>query len=231
MSTENALLASLSPDDRQRVVRQCECVAPSKGRVLIDISDSFDYAYFPIGGLTSLMAITAQDQSLELAMIGNEGFIGLPIVLEGGSAAYQVAVRTESQMWRIRAAKLRGELDRHGALQTTLLRYCHDVQQEFAQAVICHRFHRTSQRLSRWLLAAQDRLHSEVVEVTQESLAGVLGVPRTAVTAGALVLQDAGYIRYRHGRIVIANRERLLRAACDCYRVLRREHEHAHLAH
>jgi hypothetical protein len=97
--------------------------------------------------------------------------------------------------------------------------------------VVCHRFHSTSQRLSRWLLAAQDRLHSDVVEVTQESLARVLGVPRPAVNAGAVVLQDAGYIRYRHGRIVVMSREPLIRAACDCYRVLRRDHEHAHVTH
>lgn len=231
MSTENALLATLSSDERQRFLRKCDRVQLPKGRILIDIDDPVEHAYFPTNGLLSLMAVTQQDQSLELAMVGNEGFIGLPIVLDGDVAPYQATVQVGSEAWCIRAGSLRSELGRHGVLQHSLLRYGHDVQREIAQAVVCHRFHSTSQRLSRWLTAAQDRLHSDVVEVTQEALARVLGAPRTAVTAGALVLQDGGYIRYRHGRIVITNRERLLRSACDCYRVLRRENEHVHVAH
>jgi CRP-like cAMP-binding protein len=229
--TENALLATLSPAERQGLLRQCDRVVLPKGRILIDIGEPVDHGYFPLGGLISLMAVTEQDQSLELAMVGSDGFIGLPIVLHGVTTPYQVTVQVEGTAWRIRATTLRAELDRHRVLQETLLRYCDDVQREVAQAVVCHRFHSTSQRLSRWLLAAQDRLHSDVVEVTQESLARVLGVPRPAVNAGAVVLQDAGYIRYRHGRIVVSNRDRLMRAACDCYRVLRRDHEHAHVTH
>lgn len=230
MSTENSLLATLSSDEHRSFVRQCDRVELSKGRVLVDIGDAIDYGYFPLGGLISLMAVTEQDQSLELTMVGSDGFIGLPIVLNDVTAPYQVMIQVAGTALRIRAASLRTELDRHGTLQQTLLRYGHDVQREIAQAVVCDRFHSTSQRLSRWLLTAQDRLHSDTIEVTHESLARVLCVPRTAVTAGALVLRDAGYIRYRHGRIIITNTERLQRFACDCYRVLR-ENEHAHVAH
>lgn len=231
MLTDNSLLASLPEDQRQRLLRQCDRVELPKGRVLVDIDNPVDHAYFPIGGLISLLAVTDQDQSLELAMISSGGFVGLPLVLYDITAPYQVVVQIESAAWRIRAARLRAELDRHDAVEQILLQYVHDVQREFTQAVLCHRFHSTSQRLSRWLLAAQDRLHSNVIDVTQESLARALGVPRTAVSAGAVVLQDAGYIRYRHGRIVVTDRERLMRAACDCYRVLRRDHEHVHVAH
>lgn len=231
MSTENALLASLPEDQRQRLLHQCDRVELPKGRVLIDIDSPVDYAYFPLGGLMSLQAITERDQSLELAMISSDGFIGLPLVLYEITAPYQVVVQIEGVAWRIRATGLRAELDRHSAVEQTLLQYVHNIQREFAQAVLCHRFHNTSQRLSRWLLAAQDRLHSNVIDVTQESLARTLGVPRTAVSAGAVVLQEAGYIRYRHGRIVVMNRERLMRATCDCYRALRKDHEHVHVAH
>lgn len=230
MPTENALLATLSPAERERFLRQCDRVVLPKGRILIDIGEPVDYGYFPLGGLISLMAVTEQDQSLELAMVGSDGFIGLPILLHGVTAPYQVTVQVDGAAWRIRAAALRAELDRHGAVEQVLLQYVHDVQREFTQAVLCHRFHSTSQRLSRWLLAAQDRLHSNVIDVTQESLARTLGVPRTAVSAGAVVLQEAGYIRCRHGRIVVMSREPLIRAACDCYRVLR-DHEHVHVAH
>jgi CRP-like cAMP-binding protein len=230
-SSDNRLLVGLPSPEHQRLLRQLESVTLAKGSVLIDIGAPFGHAYFPTSGLISLMAVTDLDQSLELAMIGGEGFIGLPIALQGVTSPYQVTVQVTGAAWRIRASDLRGELARHGAIEQTLLRYGHDLQREIAQAVVCHRFHSTSQRLSRWLLAAQDRLHSDVIEVTQESLARVLAVPRTAVNAGAVVLQDAGYIRYRHGRIVVTNRERLMRAACDCYRVLRRENQHAHVAH
>lgn len=231
MSNEHSLLRALPLAERERLGRQLEHVVLPKGRVLIEIGDEVEHAYFPINGLLSLLAVTEVDQSLELAMIGRGGFIGLPIVLHDAFAPYQVLVQVDATALRIRASLLSAELERHGSLEHLLLRYGHNQQREIAQAVVCHRFHSTSQRLSRWLVAAQAKLQSDDIKLTHESLARILGVPRTAVTAGALVLQDAGYIRYRHGRITIINRERLARTACDCYRVLHRKDDHVHVAH
>jgi CRP-like cAMP-binding protein len=119
---------------------------------------------------------------------------------------------------RMKAVALRAELRACPSLQPTLLRYAHDVHVQIARGALCHRFHTTPRRLSRWLLDALDRLDCDTLEFTQELLAHVLGVPRTTVSDAAMELQDAGSIWYRHGRIVIKDRQRLKMAACDCYR-------------
>ncbi|HLG56008.1 MAG TPA: Crp/Fnr family transcriptional regulator [Vicinamibacterales bacterium] len=226
MARENRLLASLQPDERLRLASRLEHVVLPKGKVLYEAGDAVRHAYFPTHGLLSLLAITPNAEAIEVAMVGSEGFIGLPIVLHSDTTSYRVVAQLSTAALRMRAEALRAELGRSSSFHKSLLRYAHDVLSETSRSLVCHRFHSPSQRLSRWLLGAGDRLGSDTLDLTHEGLAHVLGIPRTAVTEAAVALQDAGHIWYRHGHIIIKNRPQLRMAACDCYRVNEREEDH-----
>ena len=218
MAHENRLLASLPPDERLRLVSRLEHVVLPKGKLLYEVGDAVHYAYFPSDGLLSLLVITPNGDAIEVAMVGGEGFIGLPIVLHSDTTSYRIVAQLSTSALRIRAEALRAEIGRSTPFNRSLLRYAHDVLSETSRAFVCHRFHSTAQRLSRWLLVVGDRAGSDTLDLTHESMAHVLGVPRSLVTTAAVELQDAGHIWYRHGHIIIKNRKQLKIAACDCYR-------------
>lgn len=218
MDQVNQILSALSEAERRRLLPMLDRVPLHKGRVLFEPNDAVDHAYFPTSGLISLLAVTPNDEAVELAVVGNDGFLGLPILHHSLTSPYQVVVHISGTALRMKAAVLRTELRACPSLQPALLRYAHEVHVQIARGALCHRFHTTPKRLSRWLLDAVDRLDSDTLEFTQELLAHVLGVPRTTVSDAAIELQDAGSIWYRHGRIVIKDRQRLKMAACACYR-------------
>ena len=227
---ENRLLASLPPDERLRLATRCENVTLPKGKVLYEAGDAVPHAYFPTDGLLSRLVIMPNGEAVEVAMVGSEGFIGLPIVLHSDTTSYRIVAQLPTAAQRIRAEDLRAELGRSALFQKSLLRYTHDVLSEISRAFVCHRFHSTSQRLSRWLLIVGDRAGSDTLELTHESMAHALGVPRSVVTTAAVELQDAGHIWYRHGHLIIKNRRQLKIAACDCYRASHREGQRARSA-
>lgn len=217
----NWLLARLPQEDYDRLVPHLEHVALPKGRNLFRAGDQLAEAYFPLSGMVSLLAATSRAETVEVAVVGSEGIVGLPIVLHAGAAPYDAIVLVPVSACRIQAGILLAEFRRGGALQDLLLRYASSLLAQFSQSALCHRFHTSLQRLSRWLLMARDRLDSDSLELTQESLAHVLGIQRTYVNAAALELANAGLIRYRHGKITILDRERLRREACECYSTFR----------
>jgi CRP-like cAMP-binding protein len=223
MPAANRLLATLPHDERQRLQRQLEPVRLPRGRVLYEVGDPMQHAYFPLNGMVSLLATTRHGQSVEVAMVGNEGVVGLPIVFRATTAPYRVMVQIASDAVRIRSETLATEFRRSLEFQDALLRYTHSLVGQISQSAVCHRFHSVLQRLSRWLLIAHDRADSDTIELTQEFIAHMLGIPRTGVTAAAVALQDAGLIRYRHGRITIVNRKRLEAESCECYKIVRDE--------
>lgn len=217
----NWLLARLPRDDYDRLAPHLEYVALLKRKSVFNAGDQLPDVYFPLSGIVSLLASTAHDETVEVAVVGNEGLIGLPIVLHAGTAPYEAMVLVSGSACRIKADILLAEFRRSGALQVLLLDYAHSLLAQFSQSAVCNLFHTSLQRLSRWLLMAHDRVDSDSLELTQESLAHVLGVQRTYVNAAALELANTGLIRYRHGKITILNRERLERAACECYSIVR----------
>ena len=218
MAYENRLLTLLPPDERLRLATRFENVTIPKGTVLYEAGDPVPHAYFPMRGLLSRLAIAPNGEAIEVAMVGSEGFIGLPILLHSETTSYRIVAQLSTAAVRVSADALRTELGRSSALLQSLLRYAHDVLCETSCSLVCHRFHSSSQRLSRWLLGAGDRFGSDSLDLTHECLASALGIPRTAVTAAAVLLQDAGHIWYRHGHIIIKNRPKLRMAACECYR-------------
>jgi CRP-like cAMP-binding protein len=217
----NRLLALLPPGEYERLRPHLEHVGLLKRKILHNVGDPMPDAYFLLSGMVSLLASTAHGETVEVAVVGSEGMIGLPIVLHADTAPCEVMVLVSGSAWRIRADIVRAEFRRGAALHDLLLHYTYSLLAQLSQSAVCHRFHTSSQRLSRWLLMARDRVDSDSLELTQDSLAYVLGIQRTYVNAAALELQNADLIRYRHGKITILNCERLERAACECYSIHR----------
>ena len=218
MPAANRLLAGLPRETYERLLSLVVRVPLPRGHVLYARGDPMRFAYFPLSGLVSLLATTAQGQTVEVAMTGNDGLVGLPIILHVDIASHQTVVQIAGEAFRVPADILRAECTRNASLQVALLRSTHALLDQLSQSAVCHRFHAVLPRLSRCLLVAQDRGESETLFLTHETIAHRLGIPRNRVTAAAVALQDAGVIQYRHGKISIVNRRRLEAEACECYR-------------
>jgi CRP-like cAMP-binding protein len=223
LAFENRLLASLPREEYERLRPQLEPVRLPQGKILYHAGDAVRHAYFLRGGMASLVSVTADGRATEVAMIGNEGVVGIPIALRISVAPYQVVMQLPANALRIRAEPLAAALERGGALQSLMLRYTHTVLTQVAQSAACNRFHRVRARLCRWLLVSRDRVQTDTIHLTQEFLSQMLGVPRTHVTMIAGALQEAGMIRHSRGKIQITDRPALEAAACECYGIVRDE--------
>ena len=219
----NRILAALPREDSARLAPYLTTVRLEKDEVVYIAGDQIRYVYFPINGLISLLSTTETGSTVEVAMVGNEGVVGLPVILKNSMIPYEVTVQTETDAYRIKAKDLQEEFDKGGALHDLILRYLNVLIAEISQTALCHRFHTVEEALGCWLLLAQDRLNTESLNLTQEIISHALGVPRTGVTMAAGELQRAGLIRYSRGKIVILDRERLKSNSCECFRIIHDE--------
>lgn len=222
---DNRLLATLPRQEYERLLPYFELVRLTPGRILYNVGDTVHYAYFPKGGMISLLSITQAGRTVEVGMIGNEGMTGIPTVLRCNVAPYQIMVQFAGNALRIRADVLKAEIKRSIQLQEILLCYTHALLIQIAQSAACNRFHTIEARLCRWLLVSRDRVLTDTLPLTQEFLSHMLGVPRTSVTAVAHLLQERKLIRYSRGKIVILNRANIENQSCECYRLVRKEIE------
>jgi CRP-like cAMP-binding protein len=222
----NRILAALPPEQFARLVPQLSTVHLERDEVVYITGDQIRYVYFPINGLMSLLSTTETGSTVEVAMVGNEGIIGLPVILKNKLIPYEVTVQTQAEAYRIRAEDLQQEFDKGEALHELILRYLNVLIAEISQSALCHRFHTVEEALGRWLLMAQDRLNTESLHLTQEIISHALGVPRTGVTMAAGALQRAGLIRYSRGKIMILDREGLAQNSCECFRIVHHELSH-----
>jgi len=222
----NRILAALPAEQFARLQQHLSTVRLERDEVLYIAGDEIRYVYFPISGLMSLLSTTETGSTVEVAMVGNEGIIGLPVILKNKMIPYEVTVQSETDAYRIRAEDLQEEFDRCEALHDLILRYLNVLIAEISQSALCHRFHTVEEALGRWLLMAQDRLHTDNLNLTQEIISHALGVPRTGVTMAAGALQRAGLIRYSRGKIAIVDRARLEANSCECFRIIRDELSH-----
>jgi CRP-like cAMP-binding protein len=223
VSIGNRILAALPHVEFARLQPQLEYIHLEKGKVVYITGDLIQHVYFPVNGLLSLLSATETGSTVELAMVGSEGVVGLPTILKKGMISYEVTVQIPVDAFRIRAEVLRQEFDRGERLQKQMLNYTHELIAQIAQLCICNRFHTIEKALTRWLLVAQDRARSDTLKLTQENISNALGVPRTAVTMAARTLLNAGLIRYSRGHIVILDRAGLETNSCECYRILHDE--------
>ncbi|MDX6502484.1 MAG: hypothetical protein QOG23_5748 [Blastocatellia bacterium] len=220
----NVLLSSLPSDEYEALRQHLEPVHLPPGRIIYNMGEPIQYAYFPNGGQVSLLSITEEGMMIVLAIIGSEGVVGLPVVLRINTAPYSAMVQIEvGSTMRVRADVLRREFDRGGKLQDLLLRYTHVLLSQISQSAVCNRYHTLEERLARWLLMANDIAKTDTINLTQESIAHMLGTPRTGVTVAAGALQRAGLIRYSRGKITMLNRKAMESSSCECYNVIRKE--------
>jgi len=219
---ENRLLAALPCDEYERFSAKFESVNLPKNRILYEVGDTLHYAYFFNGGMTSLLAINDEGQTIEIGMVGSEGFIGAPIIRNVGVTPCRVMTLLPSPAVRIPAKHLLDEFNRGGKLQELLLRYSQVPETQMVQSTICNLFHPVEERLCRWLLVTQDCVHDDSFDLTQENIAIMLGKHRNRISVAAGKLQKRKLIEYnRRGRITILNRKGLEAFACECYRIVK----------
>ncbi|MFN2454137.1 MAG: Crp/Fnr family transcriptional regulator [Pyrinomonadaceae bacterium] len=220
---KNQLLSALSREEYARLFPHLELFRLTKGDVLYEAGDTVKSSYFILNGVVSLLSTTEDGGIIEVAMVGNEGMVGLPAILGIHRTPYRIMVQIQGNAMKIKADKLRGEFSRGGQLQEALLRYIHTLLTQISQSAVCNYFHTVEQRLCRWLLMCRDRVRSNEIHITQEFISHMLGIPRTNVTMRAGILQRKSLIRYKHGKITILDPRGLENTSCECYRVVKEE--------
>ncbi|MEO6624118.1 MAG: Crp/Fnr family transcriptional regulator [Burkholderiaceae bacterium] len=205
----NQLLAALPQAEWERWEPYLEPVELGLGQVLSESGRMPAYVYFPTSAIVSLLYVTEDGGSSEVAVVGNDGVAGISLVMGGNAMPYQAVVQSAGSGFRLRAQAVTSEVERGGVVLQMLLAYAHALMGQMAQTAACNRYYSIDQLLCRRLLLALDRLPSTVLVMTQELLANLLGVRREGVTAAALKLQHAGVIRYRRGRIDVLDRAQL----------------------
>jgi CRP-like cAMP-binding protein len=220
--TENRLLASLPQLEYSRLLPALKFVSLKKRVTLYHAGDTVRYCYFPLSGIISLLSTAAEGKTVEVGMCGNEGMIGVSVLLQTGVTPYDLVVQIDTEALQIAASVLKAEFNRNGKLNAVLLRYIYALLCQISQSSVCHHFHTVEQRLARWLLMTRDRLESNTFPLTQDFLAYMLGIPRTNITMTAGALQQAGIINYKRGVVHITDEKGLEEAACDCYLIIKK---------
>jgi CRP-like cAMP-binding protein len=194
------------------------------GQVLYESGCTMSHVYFPTDAIVSLLYVMADGASAEIAVVGNEGVVGISLFMGGGSTPSRAVVQSAGQGWRLRAAAIRDEFNDSAPVMHLLLRYTQALITQMAQTAVCNRHHVLDQQLCRWLLLSLDRLGGDELRMTQELIANMLGVRREGVTEAALKLQRDGLIRYSRGHITVLDRAGLEARTCECYEVVKKEY-------
>ncbi len=223
--TENQLLAALPDPEWQRWQPQLERVEMPLGQVLYEAGTTLSHVYFPTTAIVSLLYVMENGASAEIAVVGNEGIVGISLFMGGDSTSSRAVVQSAGLGLRLKAQIMKDDFNRAGPVLHLLLRYTQALITQMAQTAVCNRHHSLDQQLCRWLLLSLDRLQGNELVMTQELIANMLGVRREGVTEGALKLQQAGLIRYARGHISVLDRDGLENRSCECYAVVKKEYD------
>ncbi|MEO5691894.1 MAG: Crp/Fnr family transcriptional regulator [Usitatibacter sp.] len=221
----NRLLAALPAAELKRLHANLELVQMPVGEVLYESGRSLNHVFFPTSCIVSLLHVLENGASSELAVVGNDGVVGVSIFMGGLSTPSRAVVQSLGEAYRLPARLVMEEFSRGGAVQHLMLRYTQALLTQMAQTAVCNRHHSVDQQLCRWLLLTIDRLPTAEIITTQELISNMLGVRREGVTEAAGKLQKLGVITYRRGHIEVLDRPRLETMSCECYDVVRRETE------
>ncbi|MCP3023036.1 Crp/Fnr family transcriptional regulator [Cupriavidus basilensis] len=219
----NHLLAVLPEEEWARLAPQLVLVDLPLGQVIYESGDRLNHVYFPTTSIISLLYVMENGTSAEIAIVGNEGMVGIALFMGGETTPSRAIVQSAGTAYRLDSATVKAEFNRAGPMQRLLLRYTQALITQMAQTAVCNRHHSIEQQLCRWLLLSMDRLPTNKLKMTQELIANMLGVRRSGVTEAALKLQNAGLIRYHHGHIEVLDRPGLEQRVCECYAVVKRE--------
>jgi CRP-like cAMP-binding protein len=220
---QNHLLNAMSAAGRERLYPQLELVEMPLGKVLYESGDLLRHVYFPTDSIVSLLSMMKDGASAEIAVVGNEGLIGIALFMGGETTTNRAIVQSAGSAYRLAGQRLKDEFHRNGQMQILLLRYTQALITQMAQTAVCNRHHSVDQQLCRWLLLSIDRLSSNHLIMTQELIANMLGVRREGVTEAAGKLQKLGVIEYRRGNITVLNRPKMEQLCCECYGVVKKE--------
>jgi CRP-like cAMP-binding protein len=220
---DNRILKELTAAEGRRLRPALSRVLLTAGTALCEAGDLVRHVYFPTDAVIALVCVLSDGTFSQVGMIGNEGESGVGLVMGGESLTTLAVVQIAGFAYRLPAAVLQEEMNRHGSICRLLLRHTQALFTQASMFAVCNRYHSIDQQLCRWLLLTRDRVSENHFKATQEQIANLLGVRREGVTVAAGRLQESGAIRYRHGRITILDRRKLEEVCCECYSVVRRE--------
>ncbi len=220
---DNHILAALPEEEAARLAPQLTLVEMPLAMSVYESGARQRYIYFPTDSIVSLLYVLQNGASAEIAVVGNEGAVGVSLFMGGGTTPSKAIVQSAGFAYRLSSRALKDEFDRHGYMQLLLLRYTQSLITQMAQTAVCNRHHSVDQQLCRWLLLSLDRLSGTHLTMTQELIANMLGVRREGVTTAAGKLQKLGVIHYVRGRITVIDREKLEELSCECYAVVKKE--------
>ena len=220
---QNHLINALPAAEFARIVPNLELVPMPLGEALYESGGRLQHVYFPTTSIVSLLYVMEDGASAEIAVVGNEGILGIALFMGGETTPSRAVVQSAGYGYRMKAHLLKTEFNRAGPVLHLLLRYTQALITQMAQTAVCNRHHSVEQQLCRWLLLSLDRLPSSELTMTQELIANMLGVRREGVTEAAGNLQRSGMIRYSRGRITVLDRPGLEAQVCECYAVVKKE--------
>ena len=221
--TQNHLLAALPAEIFERIAPHLELTSMPLGEVLYESGGQLQYVYFPTTAIVSLHYLLESGASAEIAGVGNEGVLGISIFMGGKTTPSLATVQTGGCGYRLKGRLIMEEFNRAGPMMRLMLRYTQALMTQISQTAVCNRHHSIEQQLCRWLLLTLDRLPSQELTITQELIAGMLGVRREGITEAAGNLQRAGLISYRRGHITVLDRSGLESRVCECYNTVKKE--------
>ena len=220
---QNHLLAALPAEVQSRLFPNLELIDMPYGKVLYESGDTMRHVYFPVDAIVSLLYVMENGASAEVSVVGNEGFVGMALLMGGDSTPSRAMVQSAGHAYRLAAYLFKEEFHRHSEMQVLLLRYTQALITQMTQTAVCNRHHSIEQQLCRWLLLCLDRVPGDQLYMTQELMANMLGVRREGITEAAGNLQKKGAIEYGRGRITVLDRRVIEKLSCECYAVVRKE--------
>jgi len=224
-SKQNQILGALPREDYERLLPHLELVQMPLGWTVSESDDHVDYVHYPITGIISLIHELEDGSSSEIALVGNEGMLGISIYMGGESMSSGTVVQSPGQAYRLSRTIMKKEFSTGGKLQHLSLLYTQALPAQTSQTAVCNQHHSLDQQLCRWLLMSLDQLHKNNLVITQELIASLLGVRRESITQVAGKLQKDGLIEYARGRIIVIDRPKLEDRACECYSDVKKEYQ------
>jgi CRP-like cAMP-binding protein len=220
---QNTLLAALSAAECARLAKDLELVSLTLGEVLYESGETMSHAYFPIDGIVSLLYVMENGGSAEIAIVGNEGMIGIALFMGGESTMSRAIVQNAGHAYRMKAQVLKDEFHSGGALNAILLMFTSALISQMVQTAACNRHHTVDQQLCRWMLLSLDRMASNRIRMTEKLIGNMLGIDVAKVSEAASALDEAGLVEYDNGEITVRDRPGVERRSCECYGVVKRE--------